>query len=419
MPSEPPSPPPSRAPAAAPAPDKAAAPPTAPTLAPDRPPTPEHPPTPGRLVAELDQGLPGPTFVAQGGIHGNEPAGVLAIERVLGEIAERGLTVRGRVVGCRGNLGALALGRRFLDRDLNRAWTAEERLRLARAAGAETAAEHREQRELLALYERLWDSRSGPLVLIDLHTSSADGPPFTCLADTLPNRRIADALPIPMILGLEECIDGAVLEWFAERGQTALAIEGGKHADPGTVLRLESALWLTLLAAGVLSRSEVDPVPHRERLLASARGIPHLLEIRRRHAIRPEDGFVMRPGFSSFQAVAKGQPLADDRQGPVLASESALVLLPLYQAQGEDGFFLARRVRRVWFTLSAWLRPLGRPGLLALLPGVGRDPHNPAGLLVNPRVARWWAIEVFHLFGYRRQRPRGTALAFSRRETSD
>ena len=46
------------------------------------------------------------------GIHGNEPAGLRAAERVLADLERRGAALRGDFVAIAGNLGALAAGRR-------------------------------------------------------------------------------------------------------------------------------------------------------------------------------------------------------------------------------------------------------------------------------------------------------------------
>lgn len=42
-----------------------------------------------------------------------------------------------------------------------------------------------------------------------------------------------------------------------------------------------------------------------------------------RHAVGPQDGFRMRPGFVNFQPVEKDQPLADDRGGMIRAMDRA------------------------------------------------------------------------------------------------
>jgi len=48
------------------------------------------------------------------------------------------------------------------------------------------------------------------------------------------------------------------------------------------------------------------------------------------------------------------------------------------------------------------------------MPGVTRDPSHGGTLLVNGRVARWFALEVFHLLGYRKRRQMGDVLVVAR-----
>ena len=42
---------------------------------------------------------------------------------------------------------------------------------------------------------------------------------------------------------------------------------------------------------------------------------------------------------------------------------------------------------------------------------------QPDTLLADPRVARWFVVEVFHLLGFRKESRRGALLAFSRRRS--
>jgi hypothetical protein len=53
--------------------------------------------------------------------------------------------------------------------------------------------------------------------------------------------------------------------------------------------------------------------------------------------------------------------------------------------------------------------------LIPLLPGVRRETRRPELLVVDTRIARWCAMEFFHLFGFRKLRRRGTELRVSRR----
>ncbi len=95
--------------------------------------------------------------------------------------------------------------------------------------------------------------------------------------------------------------------------------------------------------------------------------------------------------------------------------ETGLILLPLYQTLGDDGFFLGREVKRFWLNLSALLRKLKVGHYIHLLPGVRRDPLNENFLIINTRIARILPLQVFHLLGFRRLRWTDKYLVVSRR----
>ena len=125
-------------------------------------------------------------------MHGNEPAGVLALQQVLGSLHASHLPFRGRFVGLAGNRAALARGCRYIDQDFNRLWSPERVRQLKRQErSADTGAEDAEQRELLEEIEAQLTRRHGPVVFLDLHTTSAAGQPFVVIGDTLLNRRFA------------------------------------------------------------------------------------------------------------------------------------------------------------------------------------------------------------------------------------
>ncbi len=367
-----------------------------------------------RCIGTVEGDRPGPTVVVTGGLHGNEPAGVVAIRSAMEQLQRRPL--RGTVHGIACNLGALAANQRFLERDLNRSWTTEALDPLRRTSAANLRDEDAEQRDLLEIFERIIDSASGPVVFLDLHTSSGPGAPFACMADVLRNRRVAFALPIPVVLGLEEVIEGSMLGYLCDLGHVGVAVEGGRNDDPAAPDRLETAIWSTLIGSGAVLAEDVPELDERRRRLASAAdGFPSVVEIRHRHVCREGDGFEMVPGFRSFQPVRKGALIARDKRGEIHAPTAGLLLLPRYQGSGEDGFFLARPVRRFWLDLSAQLRNSGADRWLSRLPGVVPHPVQPETYLVDPRVARIRVAEVFHLLGYRRVRPEGHLLSFSRR----
>jgi hypothetical protein len=139
------------------------------------------------------------------------------------------------------------------------------------------------------------------------------------------------------------------------------------------------------------------------------------MEMRYRHAIAPDDRFHMHPGYRNFQPVRKGETVAEDQDGPVVSPESARMLMPLYQARGADGFFLVREFRPVWLWVSAGARRVGLDRWVHWLPGIRRHPDEPDALVVDRRVARWYALQLLHLLGFRREVEVGRTLVVHRR----
>ncbi len=370
-----------------------------------------------RLLGHLRGDRPGPTLVVVGGLHGNEPAGVRALRRVIRALEPRKRELRGDFVGLVGNRAALARGRRFLERDLNRAWTAERVDRL-RERGPDPAGgpEEREQHELLTALDRLVEEARGPVSVLDLHTTSGLGGPFSTVADTLRNRALALHLPVPLILGLEELVDGTLLDYLDRRGLVTVLFEGGQHEEARAVDRCEDAVWIAVAAVGLLAESRLPRVAEaRKRLSRETRRLPKVLEMRYRQPIEECSEFRMRPGYRNFQPVTAGEILARENGDPVRAPEDGRVLMPLYQEQGEDGFFMVREFRPMWLHVSALLRRLGVGRFAHWLPGVRRDPERPGVLVVDRRVARGVALQLFHLLGYRRHHEEGDVLVVVRR----
>ena len=350
----------------------------------------------------------GPLVIGIGGMHGNEPAGVFALQDVLRSLHSRRLPFRGKLLALTGNRAALARGCRYIDEDFNRLW-GSERLEGEDGQRAEPTSEEQEQRELLTAIETALAQRQGPAVFLDLHTTSAAGQPFVVIGDSLLNRRFAFGLQAPVILGLEEQLEGTLLNYLSEQGHVSIGFEGGQHASPSAVENHTAAIWSVLTTASCLRPQDASERTPPEQPVCP------VLEIRYHHLLQANDDFVMEPGFTNFQSVRRGQLLARDRHGQICAPESGQILMPLYQGQGADGFFLVRTVRRFWLRLAVRLRRLRLERLLPLLPGVRRHPDQAATLVVEPRIARWFVMEIFHLLGFRKKRQQAGKLLVSRR----
>ncbi len=376
-----------------------------------------EPGCPGRHVIASFKGLEaGPTLIIVGSIHGNEPAGSLAARRLLPELERRRHLLRGELLFLVGNTRALAHHTRYIDVDLNRHWTIENvRTRLSGGEEAVNLSEDLELSELLEEIVPALNRAQGDVYFVDLHTTSAGGVPFATVGDTLRNRAFAFNFPITIVLGIEEQIDGTLLEYLNNVGAVTMGFESGQHDLPSSVDNHEALIWIALVACGVLDREDVPQFDQYIKVLRRASSGANIIEIRYRHAIRPEEDFKMEPGFKSFQPVRRGQLLARDRNGPIRARETGMVVMPLYQALGDDGFFLGRKVKGFWLGLSSLLRRIHIADYMHLLPGVRRHGQYESTLIVNTRLARLFPLQVFHLLGFRKRRWSKGVLEVSRR----
>jgi succinylglutamate desuccinylase len=296
---------------------------------------------PARVIAELRGIEPGATLIVIGGVHGNEPAGIAAARAVIGTIDRA--AIRGELLALIGNVRAAAAGRRHLGHDLNRLWT-EDHVAAARhlaRAGEGGAPELHELVELAAAIDQAIGRARGPVYVLDLHTTSAPGFPFAVVGPTAEHRGFARAFELPGILGLEEALPGVLTGYYGRRGCITLAIEGGQHTASATADNLAAIVTLALEAAGLVPAMPGAAAARGH--LARVRGeLPPLIEVAVRHPVRPEHAFRMEPGFANLQRTPAGTLLARDRGGEIRAPFDGVVLLPLYQPDGDDGFFYGR-----------------------------------------------------------------------------
>jgi succinylglutamate desuccinylase len=299
-----------------------------------------------RRLGHVAGARPGPLLLVVAGIHGNEPAGVRALQRVLPELAALAPRMTGDVVALAGNLRALAANQRFLHDDLNRRWTQDEADRVRSGTpGPAAAPEDHERAELLRELDAAIACARGPVYFLDLHTTSAEGIPFAMVSRQARLADFALQFPLPVIVGMLEQVHGVLLEYMRERGCACLGVEGGQHGSPRSMAHHQAVAWIAAMAAGLVAGEQLPALPAALKLLDEARhGLPHVIEVEHRHAIAPGDQFAMEPGFANIQRIRAGQLLARDQRGAIHADRDGLLLLPLYQAKGDDGFFLGREL---------------------------------------------------------------------------
>ena len=123
------------------------------------------------------------------------------------------------------------------------------------------------------------------------------------------------------------------------------AFEAGQHEDPLSVSRSIAAIVHCLRATGCIGAEDLQN-PYESVLERYSERLPKVTRLRYVHHIRPGDAFRMRPGYVNFQPVRAGEHLAEDATGPILSPYDGLMLMPLYQPKGSDGFFIVEALEQ-------------------------------------------------------------------------
>jgi succinylglutamate desuccinylase len=183
--------------------------------------------------------------------------------------------------------------------------------------------------------------------VLDLHTTSSEGGIFVIATDDPRSLSLARRMHAPVITGMLQGISGTTLHYFNDQHMplptSAVTFEGGQHEDLLSVRRCIAATVNLLRSAGMVRPQDVEN-RHDDLLINYSKDLPHIAHMIHVHRITPQDEFRMEPGFRNFQPVKKGELLAHDHRGPIYADQDCRILMPLYQARGDDGFFLVEVV---------------------------------------------------------------------------
>jgi succinylglutamate desuccinylase len=236
--------------------------------------------------------------------------------------------------------------KRFIKQDMNRMWMPENVARIRAHPPHLLEPEERELRDMVQhIDEELAHSPNAPVVVLDLHTTTADGGIFCIATEDPESVRIASELHAPVILGMLHGIRGTTMHYFRKevipRNITSFAFESGQHDDPKSVNRSIAAIIACMRALDMIDPEHVETV-HDEVLINYSKGLPRIAELIQAYQIQDEETFEILPDFKNFQSVEKGQLLAHDAGQEIHAIEDGLILMPRYQKQGDDGYFLLR-----------------------------------------------------------------------------
>lgn len=299
-----------------------------------------------RLLGIMEGSEDGPLIILIGGLHGNEVTGVHAIMNVFRSLEEWNIPFRGKIVGLIGNARAYEKEVRYQEYDLNRCWNDDfiKNLKINHDLKSEKA-EDFELLELLGEIESYVDSNHHPKVLVDLHATSSENGNFIVIPEDEADNKIVKSLLLPILIDLEKYLAGTLLEYMHRLGFVSFAFEGGMIGSDRALNLHTSGIWEVLYAAEVLERRHDHEFSKYDQIIESfVHKLPHKVGVLYHHKVKLGDGFKMRPGYHNFQSISKGEIIAEDNTGKIIAGSDGLIFMPLYQPLGDDGFFIVEEI---------------------------------------------------------------------------
>lgn len=295
---------------------------------------------PSRIIGKYTSNKKGPLIFITAGVHGNEPSGVQALHKVFAQLQKTQPEIAGTILGVAGNELALKENKRFIDEDLNRTWKEESIVNKI-----EDTHEQREMYEIIKVLEQYPEKDFTKRYFLDCHTTSSDSLPYISVQVVNDNDEWAHRFPTYIVRGFSDIVYGAIDHYLSRIGLTGFTFEAGQHTNVTSVENHEGMIWLYLKEACLLDLTKIETYPECVENF-SVKNAPDqkTFEIIHRYGLDDGDEFQMQPGFKNFQKIKKGELLAIKNGEEVLSEWDAYIFMPLYQAQGNDGFFIVQDV---------------------------------------------------------------------------
>jgi succinylglutamate desuccinylase len=259
-----------------------------------------------------------------GGVHGNEPCGLKAVERLTREFqAGRLSLVRGTLLLVIANEEALRSNVRSVHRNLNRLFKDN--------SDEPDCYETRRAEQLKELLSRAD-------FVLDLHSTTSASPPFLMCED--------DGVITARRMGLERVVlgwaalgsaalSGDTETWARRHGATAFTLECGQHNDPAAAEVAYQAAYRFLRITGLVNATAMDDDP--EPLVLRLYGVK----------LKVDESFTFSRSYNGFDVVLDGEILGRDSQGEHRADRPSRIIFPIDPAKatiGSELYLLAEEI---------------------------------------------------------------------------
>lgn len=268
------------------------------------------------IVAVVEGREPGPRAVVFAAVHGDEPCGVIAFERIIPSLE----LARGSATFVIANPRALAEKRRFTEANLNRLFRSDAELDDAKRASYEYA----RSRELMPLLEKA-DA------LLDIHSSeSPKADPFIVCGEA--SRKIAERMPFPIISwgwDTPQVEPGGTDDFMERMGKIGICIECGFDTAASTADKAEESVRRFLALMGLTDES----VPERDGTQKALRAV---------YAHIAKENFVPSALVPDFEPVEKGTLIGTDGTTEMRAPKDGyLIFVRAREGAGQEAYVFA------------------------------------------------------------------------------
>ncbi len=266
-------------------------------------------------VTHITANTPGPTIAILAGVHGDEPAGPLALP----EIIEHINLIKGDIYFIIGNPAALEKNERFIETNLNRNFKKNNQ---------GTSLEEKRAQELMPIMDRC-DA------LIDLHGfRDKTGSPFS-ICDEASVEIARKLLPQIISTGWDSSEAGGSDSYLHEQGKPAITVECGPIGQAHQSGKLVALICVHQFLKHYKMIDTPIPFATDEKMVVEVQ-----------YAVtRTSEAFALREGMQNFQELAEGEVFGQQDGKPFAAKAGDVIIFPRpQQLIGHEAFSIGRKI---------------------------------------------------------------------------
>ncbi|MDQ3014847.1 MAG: succinylglutamate desuccinylase/aspartoacylase family protein [bacterium] len=258
--------------------------------------------------------LPGKTVTVMGGVHGDEPCGIVAIKSLISTFKPQ----QGKIHFIIANLRAIEQNKRETEMNLNRAFRPSELLN----PGQENSYERLRALELMPYLD---ESEA----LLDIHSSMTVGsiPFIICEPHSFD---IASRLPFTIISnGWDVIHPGGTDYYINKKGGKGICIECGYHLDEIAPTIAKNSILIFLDLMGLTNGAMPDQTLGQKKIYAH-------------YVYHSKESFRLAKKFGDFEEISQVTLIGTDDNTQVVAHEDGVVIFARERPGPDEAFVLAR-----------------------------------------------------------------------------